>query len=113
AVAGRQIIVQTQSKGIDKLERIWNSASISASFHLLNWQVSRDVGHACSSEHGMFNLRPSVRCRAVACVSPLAATMLPGWHTRLVRIEVTAPTGGRPALVTQRVGITHQAGNFV
>jgi len=48
-------------------------------------------------------------------VSPLTAAGIPGRHTRLVWIVVTALARGRhaPAFVTQRIGIAHQSSNFV
>ncbi len=55
-----------------------------------------------------------IACDAVV-IRPLTAAGIAGWPTRLVWIVVTAPTEGRHAFafVTQRVGIAHQAGNFV
>jgi len=49
----------------------------------------------------------------VIVIRPLATVGIAGWPTWLVRIVATAPTKGRHALATQRVGIAHQAGNFL
>jgi hypothetical protein len=64
----------------------------------------------------MIDLGPLVRAGSstAAGVSPLAAIGIAGTHTRLIWIVATAPTGGwhALALVTQRVRIAHQSGNF-